>query len=112
MDALYDLLTKVYEKPGLIIGQKSLTILSHFLNGYYWGVADCKEIHPETTIMIMHDLWFEFEEFVYMYYGYKITSMSSTGIICKNTTSEEEAFDKYFELLNAFLKQKGYSFLD
>ncbi|MCL2388323.1 MAG: hypothetical protein FWC89_12380 [Defluviitaleaceae bacterium] len=47
-----------------------------------------------------------FNEFVWSHYNCQSWAMSGEMIISKNSNSEEEAFDKFFELYDEFIKQK------
>lgn len=47
-----------------------------------------------------------FDEFIRSYYESSLASISGTGLILGNSSSDEEAFDKFFELFDEFLKQK------
>ena len=104
MDLLFNLLKKIHKRPGLYLGKKSLTYLTHFEHGFYWGTEACEEEHPDIAIITEPDFWFKFDEFVYMYYNETMGTMSATTLIIEHSDSEEDAFDKYFELLNTFLK--------
>ena len=116
MSSVYAMLQKVRECPEIFMGEKSLEALIHFWNGYVIGVtvgtweqatgrdffehydeAICSHMHSEDHIMS------GFDTFVHEYYERKITSWKGTYLILQNTSSEEEAFDKFFELLDEFL---------
>ena len=48
-----------------------------------------------------------FNEFVHSYYNRGITVLRGSSLISQYSDSEEEAFDKFFELLDEFLEQKA-----
>ena len=112
MDLLFNLLKKIHARPGLYLRSKSLTNLIHLSHGFYWGTEACEEEHPDIAIITEPDFWFKFNEFVHKYYNKTMGGMDAAWLITDLSDSEEEAFDKYFELLNMFLKQRGQIFLD
>ena len=58
---------------------------------------------PETAYAHFID---GFNDFVYSYYNCRNQAMSGEWMILENSNSDEEAFDKYFELRDAFLNQE------
>jgi len=124
-----ELMRKIRERPALYLGKKSLTLLVQFLNGYELGVdvgvwetstgLDFFENYDVAMQSIFENpqkrdseiKFHQFNEFVHTYYNRMInlggtsmpgTSMSSAHLISETNNSDEEAFDKYFELLEAF----------
>ena len=120
MDPFYFLLQKIREKPGLFLGKKSLEALTHFWDGY--GYRNFIESWENTTGRDFFENYEEarqsnvgcepreqhflygFDAFVHEYYNCEMSTLNGTGLISKNSNSEEEAFDKFFELLDEFLK--------
>jgi len=122
MDTFYYFLQRIRERPGLWLGEKSLKALVHFWHGY-----SCREHVEAWEKMTSRDFFqnfaeaansgslglpsfyskHEFNGFVHRYYCVEITTMSGEYLISEKSNSEEEAFDKYFELLDAFCEQKG-----
>jgi len=122
MDTYNVLLKKIREMPGLWLGEKSLKRLTSHMQGYELGVTIGKweestglnffEHFDETTRLgnissSDYFFTFEFNKFVHLHYGQIMQSLSGASLISQNSNSEEEAFDKYFELLDEFLKQRG-----
>ena len=120
MDSFYFALQKIRERPGLFLGAKSLERLVHFWHGYdfrhsievweattghnffeHYDEAINSDLRPEP-----HEQYFMsgFDEFVHEYYNCMITTWRGTSIISQNSNSDEEAFDKFFELLDEFLE--------
>jgi hypothetical protein len=96
LNELYELLKKIKDKPGLYLGKKSLERLHSFLSGYVVCLYDrCNEPCPV--------LLSGFQEYVQKKYNIASTH-SCERIIDFYSTSDEEAFDKYFDLLDEFLK--------
>ena len=51
--------------------------------------------------------WLEFDEYVCSHYSETPGEMNADQLISKRSNSDEEAFDKYIELLGAFIKERG-----
>jgi len=111
MNPFINLLKKIYEMPGLYIWKKSLPFLVHFIGGYSWGEDVINGHSKDASNAVGSRVLEGFDEFVYTYYDCKITALNGEALILKNSTSDEDAFDKYFELLDMFLKEKGLPFL-
>ena len=97
MDILYNVMTMIRKRPNLYLGETSLIRLDLFLSGYEYRQ---NEIDPdyETIIPDMP----EFNEFVSRKFGCDIGTKSPSVIILEHTKSDEEAFHKYFELLDQY----------
>jgi len=120
MNSFYYMLQLIRKRPGLYLGVPSLNALVHFWHGYDCGI--CVEKWEKETGRNYFDNYDEaiksgvssgynftsgFLEYVADYYN--ISSIGGMGwqtIILKNTESDEEAFYKFFELLDIFLEQK------
>ena len=48
----------------------------------------------------------DFNKFVHLYYDCANDEMPATVLVSKMVDCEEETFDKYFELLDEFIKQR------
>jgi len=125
---------KIRDNPLLFLRKKSLTALLHFLRGFgfrldveEWidatglnfvehvdkavGEIYSKQSKPATIDEAVE--FFEYNEFVYDYYNPSVKGLGygaatdAVTIILENSSSEEEAFDKYFELEEAFDKHKN-----
>jgi len=133
-DSFYVWLRRIREHPGAFLGEKSLTALVHFWNGYaFCRMVETKEestnhsavesyderrkpsAKPLTKFSTKpynpykHHFMNEFDVFVYAYYNCEMTVHGWANLISRNSNSDEEAFDKFFELLDEFLAQKGDS---
>lgn len=91
------LLNKIREKPKIFIGEVSLEPLRHLVNGYALRVYD------ETGEYF--DLIPGFQSFVANTYN-DYSSRGYEEIIRRYCESDEQAFYKFFELLDEFLKNK------
>jgi len=121
MNTFSILLQKIRERPGIYLGEKSLTKLVQYRHGYemrehleYWekhtGRSFSEHFHEAINFMIPESEQFpihEFSEFVGIHYNCSIGAMSGEHLISINSNSEEEAFDKYLELYDEFCAIKG-----
>lgn len=94
---VYKLLMDIRKRPGVYLGQKSLTLLSFTLSGYllrmeHEGISD------------MHDMS-GFQVFVEKRYG--ISDHNWADIILFYSADEAQAFDRFYELLDEFLSENG-----
>ena len=125
-NSFYVLLQEIRKEPRFYLGTKSLEFLVHFWHGYGYGGAvkewekslgkkleDC-EVTIDFAVQYAldsnssnHRFMDGFDEFVRSYYKSTLAAISGTGLILGNSSSDEEAFDKFFELFDEFLKQKN-----
>ena len=124
MNSFYFMLQQIRKRPGLFLEKPSLIALDNFWSGYaqrdaieVWQQKTGKDYFENydeairTNISKMYGDDYSyfldgFDEFVHSYYDHKMTTLNGTGLISKKSNSDEEAFDKFFELLDEFLKQK------
>ena len=89
------LLEDMYRRPGVYFGKKSLEALSFTLGGY---MLREREIDKESGS------WFSgFQDFVARYYRVE-ASRGWCDIIRFFSATEEEAFDKFYQLLKEYLE--------
>jgi len=136
MDHYELLLHKILEKPFDYLSEKSLKSLRTFLNGYklrckmeQWEKeSDLNYFeHNESRIQLGLDRNFveyqEFNIFVHIYYNHGVmrakdgtnrylTSHTINSLIIEKSNSEEEAFDKYFELREKYLSMSDKEIKD
>jgi hypothetical protein len=98
MDSLSRLLHNIKENPGAVIGKKSLDRLSTFVYGYLCCMYERDGVYPAFLP--------GFQEYVEERYGIH-TAHHWSEIIQFFCKSEEEAFGKFYELLDEFTK-KGW----
>lgn len=91
------LLVKIRKLPALYIGKKSLERLRAFISGYSMCLYEIYGSEP--------DLLNGFNEYVAEYYHICV-DRDWSSIIPFFSNTEEEAFDKFYELLDEFLKEK------
>ena len=88
----------IKQNYGLYIGEKSLTYLSHFLNGYRYRFFE------EQQYLFSFQKEFQ----VYIEKLYQIENGRAWNEIIKNGLSEKDAFDMFFRLLEQFLQESEY----
>lgn len=95
MSSIVLILKKIEEKPELYLGEKSLSKLRSFIDGY----LTCEQDNNLTNSSIV------FQKFIdYFNNQYGLQSYSDYHMILyKEFKSESVAFDKFFELFNKFL---------
>src|SRR5690554_1976441 len=92
----YKLLMKIKQRPEMYLGKKSITLLHIFLGGY--DLCYYEHFGPANDL----EQFQQFEEFVRLKYNASKSYYNWAGNILNNSTSEEEAFDRFFELLEEF----------
>ena len=118
----YFIMQQVRKCPGVWLGSKSLSALCRFVAGYEYRISTelwMKKTGLDFTEHYDYFLktyeigyrsyvnWYEFNQFVHEYYKAVYNTRNAEGLILESTTSEEEAFDKYFELLDAYLEMQN-----
>lgn len=91
MDMIYNLLQEIRQRPEIYIGKPSLELLYAYLNGYMHNSKECN-----------HCL-VGFNEYIANVYAINSDHNWSSIIRFFNNT-EEEAFQKFYEHLDNFLK--------
>ena len=94
---LEEVLMLIKRRPELVFGEKTLDSIFFFIAGY---TARAEYEDPEYS-----DCIDGFEEFVHNYYQDN-SVRNWRGIIIKNTQTQEEAVDDFFELLDIFMSKK------
>ena len=131
-NSFYYFLSKIREKPCAFLGgEQSFSALIHFWEGYVlrtwvecWEKANNIDFlqhsdeffapmyNPGTRLKTLpsppveEHFMYGFLEHVYAHYD-QGRNMGWRYLITRNSASDEEAFDKFFELLDEFLAQKG-----
>lgn len=94
---IYDLLMDIRKRPGVYLGQKSLTLLSFTLGGYLLRMN-----HEGIPCL---DEMSGFQEFV----GKRYDNFTHRWdmIIRFYSASEAEAFDRFYELFDEYLSENS-----
>ena len=96
-EKIIKVLNEVKERPGVYIGKKSLERLAMYITGY---VSCMVELTGETTNFLI-----DIQEYVANHYNIN-SDQYWVDIIRFYTLSEDEAYDKFYELLYEFLRCK------
>ena len=97
MNTITNILMAIEKKPFLFFKEKYLRLLHCFIDGYL--ICEYDNNRNES-----HMLFQSFRKYFQGIYGLSTRCWSS--ILRQESQSEEEAFDKFFELFNAFLNTK------
>ncbi len=98
--SIFDLLNWIREKPNAFLdGECSIRRLRSFLVGYECGMGRLHVALRESAVFR------EFNDWVAKELGYAEPTSGWCNMILAKTASEEEAFSKFFELLDGFLKE-------
>ncbi|MCL2349949.1 MAG: hypothetical protein FWC67_00570 [Defluviitaleaceae bacterium] len=99
---LFALLQEIRKVPGIYLGVgASLTAIRHFINGYS---SKERKIGEGQDIVI--DLR-EFMKYLTGFYELDKKTLFCFDLIKQNTKNDEEAFYKFFELLDEYLESKN-----
>lgn len=97
MKNINDALLKIKKNPKKYISKKSINYLDLFITGYILSQRDETGEYPESLL--------GFQEFVEQ--KYKISSnIRYSKIIRIYSTSDEDAFEKFYDILDEFYKNK------
>jgi len=119
-DPRYLMLQEIRKRPGLFLGKVSLEALDHFLFGYdmrEWAYRYKNQTGKEffenfdeanKTPLDNDELDCsnpdDFNNFVHSHYNHKMSTLNEFSLLSRKCNSDEEAFFKYFELLDQFLE--------
>lgn len=98
MNSIKNILMEIEKRPFLFFKEKDLRLLHCFIDGY----LTCEYDNNRNE---SHMLFQSFRKYFQGIYGLSTRCWSS--ILRQESQSEEEAFDKFFELFNAFLKSQS-----
>jgi hypothetical protein len=96
MHEYYDLLHKIQKKPGLYIGNPSITNLYMFLTGYLFARRQLN-----LPLSVEEREFQNFQPWLQAKFGIK-SSQAWSRLILFYTPDERDAFDHFFELLEEF----------
>ncbi|MCL2814619.1 MAG: hypothetical protein FWD23_08470 [Oscillospiraceae bacterium] len=100
MDMFYELLMKIKKKPMMYMVKKSILHLQMLILGYDIGKSEVDNNY--------HSILDGFGDFANEYCGRNARAAGwAMNIYHYTNKDEEKAFDKFYELLDEFLKQKG-----
>ena len=102
-----DLLQKIREKPGLFLGKPSLHALWHFMNGYAMRDYELTGSSDHTIECSKLSCPHGFNMFVHRHFNRPYSTMCAEHLILTQINCDDEAFYKFFELLDEYLKHQG-----
>ncbi|MCD1258180.1 hypothetical protein B5M42_004915 [Paenibacillus athensensis] len=97
MNILYNKLQQIKQKPALYLGKKSLPLLQAYLNGY---VAYHNDTNNEEDYFFLPEL----RDYIIQHYNID-TSHGWPELITFFSSNDNEAFDKFYELLDDFFSK-------
>ena len=123
---IYSQLLDIRKRPTLYFSRKSLEFVIYYLSGYArrgfevaweklngcdYSIRYEESFDPSLYQAVPpepygHFIMDEFEGFVRSYYNSNRNSLSGPRMIIEYSNSDEEAFDKFFELLDACIEMK------
>lgn len=99
MNSYHELLQQIKKKPGLYIGNASISNLYMFLIGYQFAR---RQLNVPTSAEEQE--FQRFQPWLQEKFGLK-TSQSWSQIILFHSTNEQDAFDRFFHLFAEFLQE-------
>lgn len=100
MCLLFQLLKKVQENPYIYMGDKNLSKLKFFIDGY----LTCAQEHNDLDSVGDFE---DFKLFIEKSFSPVITENSYYSYIEKSCKSETDAFEKFFALFGEFIAEGG-----
>lgn len=97
LDKLYNQLQQIRQNPIIHLGQKSLQLLKAYIDGY---VQYHVEISDESKCFFLP----KFQEYVQQHYNISKTH-SWVPLITFYSSSDANAFDNFYELLDEFFSE-------
>ncbi|QMS88997.1 hypothetical protein HUN01_15815 [Nostoc edaphicum CCNP1411] len=97
MKNIYDILAMIRTRPGMYLGQRSLTALRSFIDGYFFAIGQngilIEEENPPFS---------QLNNWVARYYKRYGSTAGWKNIILREVGDEAKACDVFFELLELF----------
>lgn len=102
--SIFELLTSenFRNRPAMFIGEKKISILRAFIDGYLLGAE------RDNTTLREKEKFAEFHDWVANYFGWYESTAGWKNIILKECNgNEESAVDKFFEIYDKFINNQG-----
>jgi hypothetical protein len=99
--SVFDLFARVRNKPALFVGEKSLIRIRAFVDGYIVGAAECKRL-PQGL-----DTFHDFHDWIAKKFNFTAPTSGWCNMILDRTESDAQAFDRFYELLDEFCRERG-----
>lgn len=101
MESLYEVLEVIVERPALYIGEKSILLLSGWIDGWRFALRDEAYTNTEPSFG-------EFHDWVALRLGlYESTAGWRRMLLAANQGDEQAAFDHFFVLLREFRSRRS-----
>jgi hypothetical protein len=100
-ESIYDLLETIRKRPGMYICKPSLQGLRDFLGGYTAGLGRVRLVLRDTTD------FHRFHDWVAHRLGFYESTSGWCNMIRDKSANEEEAFRKFYVLLDEFKKESA-----
>ncbi len=101
MFTLYERIQKIRERPGLYLGEASISKLRAYLEGYQAALRDCDI--PKTE---QEEEFYQFHEWVRQYYNFSESTSGWNNMILARSSDEAQALEIFFDLFDQFLEQQ------
>ena len=99
------ILEKLHRRPALYTGENTLTSIRHFLSGYGFSLMLHEIPSADDPLVIPR----EFHDWVaYRLHYYESTS-GWCNMICDRTDTDQQAIDRFFELLSEFKHREPHT---
>lgn len=98
MERIYERLTTMKDRPGMYLGKKSLSLLGAYITGY----LDCQYESDREFVSTFP----EFNDFIHEYYNIS-TCQDWVKIIIFHFSTDEDAVDRFYKLLDMFMDKKN-----
>ncbi len=96
---IYDLLDSIEQKPAIYLGEKSLSLLRAFIDGYLFAAR---------RSLLRPNGFFDFHEWVALRLGYFESTSGYVNMILKSEMGDEtKGFDRFFQLWHDFRNRKS-----
>lgn len=99
-DIIINKLFCIQKHPEMYLGKKQISRLHMFISGYI-----NRQCEIDITVPSEFD---DFNEFVNQYYKAEMSASSWIYIILHYEKDEENSFDKFYELLDIYLKERRF----
>jgi len=100
MDIVIEKLNEIRQRPGMYLGKKSLILLAAYINGYV-----CRECELNNNF---ESRFSDFNEYVKRRFNIE-SGQDWLKIILFNSSTEEDAVDLFYKLLDEFFIEKAKS---
>jgi hypothetical protein len=101
-ESVLEFLGTLRSRPGLYFGETSLSRLQAYLNGYEAGLAACGKR------LARQDQFHPFHDWVAAKLGFSSSTRGWCKMILDKTVDERQAFERFFDLLDEYQRERGF----